>query len=225
MDGRNVHAAGMAEGEFPRDAATLMKDFVLDDGFLASCIHLPGNIRAKIVSQLQAFAKGYRGRPLGVAGVEGSKDLFLIPVDDACRIVLRREKSVATLLFVTENYSPSTSVVSKRGISPGQMVIAPVDALEALLVEGKYLLLAKDLLKVPATIREVQYQFSEIERVLNAHLPPEARRFTNWWANQKSGKRAHAFAWMASGWLVSKVDMNADRVMFVRRTPKVEGTV
>jgi len=202
-----------------------MKDFVLDDGFLASCIHLPDTIREKIVSQLQAFTRGYRDRVHGVARVEGAKDLLSVPVDDVYRIILRRERSLTTLLFVTGNNSLSTLVLSKRRISPEHMVIAPLDALETLLVEGKYLLLAKDLLKVRGTIKEVQFRFSDMEGILSAHLPPEARRFTNWWTNQKSGKRAHAFAWMASGWLVSKVDLNADLVKFVRRNREVEETV
>lgn len=64
---------------------------------------------------------------------------------------------------------------------------------------------------------ELQFHFKEIEEILNAHLPPEARQFVNWWANQKSGKRAHAFAWMAAGWLIPKVDIKADRVTFKRR--------
>jgi len=218
-------APGMAERESARHLTILMKDFVLDDGFLASCAHLPETSREKIVSQLQGFTKGYRDRAHGVARVEGSKDLLSLPVDDTCRIILRSEKSMTTLLFVTDNNSSSTPVVSKRGISPHHMVIAPVEALETLLVEEKYLLLAKALLKVRATVKEVQFRFSEIERILNAHLPPEARRFTNWWANQKSGKRAHAFAWMASGWLVSSVDINADLVKFVRRSPEGEEVV
>ena len=198
-----------------------MKDFVLDDGFLQSCIDLPEEIREKIVSQLRAFAESPRDRDLGVSRLEGSKHNLSLCVDHTYRIVLRREKSVTTLLFVAEN-SPSTLPLSKRGVSPDHMVIAPVDALERLLVEGKYLLLAKHLVTVPATTRELQFKVLEIEKILNAHLPPEARRFPGWWANQKSGKRAQAFAWMAAGWLVSKIDFDANFVRFIRRNTKVE---
>jgi hypothetical protein len=195
-----------------------MKDFVLDDGFLQSCIDLPHETREKIVSQLQAFSDGPRDRDLGVSRVDGSKHILSLPVDDTYRILLRREKPVTTLLFVVENSSTPSLAISRRGITPDHMVIAPVGALETLLVEGKYLLLAKHLLKVPNATRELQFQVSDIERILNAHLPPEARRFPNWWANQKSGKRAHAFAWMAAGWLVSKVDIKAQLVKFIRRS-------
>lgn len=96
-------------------------------------------------------------------------------------------------------------------------VIAPVDALETLLVEEKYLLRAKHLLTVPAGTTELQFHVAEIEAIVNAHLPPEARRFPNWWANQKTGKRPQAFAWMAAGWLVSKVDIDANLVKFSRK--------
>jgi hypothetical protein len=199
-----------------------MKDFVLDGGFLQSCIDLPEEIREKVVSQLQAFAENPRDRDLGVSRVEGSKQIVSLPVDHTHHIVLRREKSVTTLLFVAEN-PPTERPLSKRWASPDpdHIVIAPVDALERLLVEGKYLSLAKHLVNVPAATRELEYKISEIEKILNAHLPPEARRFPNWWANQKSGKRAQAFAWMAAGWLAA-VDIDASVVRF-RRSLKVEG--
>jgi mRNA-degrading endonuclease RelE of RelBE toxin-antitoxin system len=197
-----------------------MRDFVLDDGFIQSCIDLPEKIREKIVSQLRALAQDPRNRDLGIARVEGSKHTFTLPVDDTYRILLRREKPMIILLLVTE--SDSSSVISKRRTGSSPMVVAPVDALETLLVEEKYLLLTKYLLKVPAATRELQFQVAAIEKIVHAHLPPEARRFPNWWANQKSGKRAQAFAWMAAGWLVSKIDTSADLVKFIRRGREVE---
>ena len=105
-----------------------------------------------------------------------------------------------------------------RGVLLPHVVAHHVGSLlETLLVEEKYLPLARHLLKAPAATAELQFHFKEIEEILNAHLPPEARQFVNWWANQKSGKPAHAFAWMAAGWLIPKVDIKADRVTFKRR--------
>jgi hypothetical protein len=98
-----------------------------------------------------------------------------------------------------------------------------VDALEKLLVEGKYLLFAEHLLTVPAVTTDLQFRFAEIEGIIRAHLPPEARRFPNWWGNQKTGKRPQAFAWMAAGWLVSKVDIDADLVNFSRKNVELGG--
>ena len=200
-----------------------MRDFVLHDGFLRSCIDLPEKTRARIVSQLRAFSADPRDRDLGAARVEESNHILSLPIDDTYRILLRREKPVTTLLVVTESNAPSKLVTSKRGISRDQLLIAPVDALATLLVEGKYLLLAKHLLRVPATTRELRFEFSEIEKIVNTHLPPESRRFHNWWANQKSGKRAHAFSWMASGWRVSKLDIDAEVVNFTSRNSEGEG--
>jgi hypothetical protein len=96
------------------------------------------------------------------------------------------------------------------------MITASVDALGRLLVEEKYLLLAKHLLDIPRATKGLQFRISEIETIVHAHLPPEARRFPNWWANQKSGKRPQSFAWMAAGWVVSKIDLDSGLVKFVR---------
>jgi hypothetical protein len=187
-----------------------MKDFVLADRFLQTCIDLPEDLRRKIVSQLQALAKDPRDRSLGVARVEGSGSVFSLPIDQDYRIFFRREKQAMILLSVAD-------LVSNFGTSADLMVIAPVAALEKLLVEEKYLLLAKHLLTVPAATTDLQFHIAEIEGIVRAHLPPEARRFPNWWSNQKTGKRPQAFAWMAAGWLVSKVDVDADLVRFSRR--------
>ena len=199
-----------------------MKDFVLADAFIQSCVDLPDEIREKIVSQLRAFAADPRDRDLGIARVEGSKHILTLPVGDTYRILLRREKPMITLLMVSESDSSSSSVSSKGDAGSSPMIVAPVDALATLLVEEKYLLLTKYLLKVPAATRELEFQVSAIEKIVDAHLPPEARRFPNWWANQKSGKRPHAFAWMAAGWLVAKIDIRAGLVKFIRRGREVE---
>jgi hypothetical protein len=194
----------------------MMKDFVLADRFLQSCIDLPEDLRGKIVSQLRTLARNPRDRRLGIARVEGSGNILLLPVDEEHRIFFRREKQAMILLSVAE-------LVSNFGMKADQMVIAPVDALEKLLVEEKYLPLAQHLLTVPAATTDLQFQIAEIEGIVRAHLPPEARRFPNWWANQKTGKRPQAFAWMAAGWLVSKVDVDAGLVKFRRQNVEPGG--
>ena len=187
-----------------------MKDFVLADRFLQSCIDLPEDLRAKIVSRLRALARDPRGRRSG--------SILSLPIDEDYRIVFRREKRATILISVAD-------LVSNLEMNAGSMVIAPVDALEKLLVEEKYLLLAKHLLTVPAATTDLQFHIAEIEEIVRAHLPPEARRFPNWWANQKTGKRPQAFAWMAAGWLVSKVDIDADLVKFSRQNRNMEAKV
>jgi len=194
----------------------MMKDFVLADRFLQSCIDLPEDLRRKIVSRLRALARDPRDRGLGVARVEGSGSILSLPVDGDYRLFFRREKRAMILLSVGD-------LVSNYGMNADPMVIAPVDALETLLVEEKYLPLAKHLLAVPAATTDLQFHIAEIEGIVRAHLPPEARRFPNWWANQKTGKRPQAFAWMAAGWLVSKVDVDRDLVKFSRQNVKSGG--
>ena len=194
----------------------MMKDFVLADRFLQSCIDLPEDLRREIVSRLRALARDPRDRRLDVARVEGSVRTFSLPIAEDYRLFFRREKQATILLSVA-------GLVSNFGMNADLMVIAPVDALEKLLVEEKYLLLAKHLLTVPAATTDVQFHVAEIEGIVRAHLPPEARRFPNWWANQKTGKRPQAFAWMAAGWLVSKVDIDADLVKFSRQNVEPGG--
>jgi len=194
----------------------MMKDFVLADRFLQSCIDLPEDLRRKIVSRLRALARDPRDRRLGVARVEGSVNTLSLPIAEDYRLFFRREKPATILLSVAD-------LVSNFEMKADLMVIAPVDALEKLLVEEKYLLLAKHLLTVPAATTDLQFQLAEIEEIVGAHLPPEARRFPNWWANQKTGKRPQAFAWMAAGWQVSKVDIDADLVKFSRQNVESGG--
>jgi hypothetical protein len=193
-----------------------MKDFVLADRFLQSCIDLPEDLRGKIVSRLRALARDPRDRGLGIARVEGSRSILSLPVDEDYRIFFRRERQAMILLSVAD-------LVSNLRMNIDLMVTAPVEALEKLLVEEKYLLLTRHLLAVPAATKDLQFRVAEIEGIVHAHLPPEARRFPNWWANQKTGKRPQAFAWMAAGWLVSKVDIDAGLVKFRRHNVEPGG--
>src|SRR5437773_2122458 len=105
----------------------MMKDFILADRFLQSCIDLPEDLRRKIVSQLRALARDPRDLRLGVARVEGSGGVLSLPVEEDYRIFFRREKQATILLLVAD-------VVSNFGMNADPMVIAPVDALEKLLV-------------------------------------------------------------------------------------------
>ena len=183
-----------------------MKDFVLEASFLRSSVDLPMKVRKEIASQLEVLSRNPRNRDL--ERLAGSNQLHALRIDTGQRIILRLDKSAASLLFVETEGSvyPRNSDHQPRA---QERVIAPVEALETLLVQEKYLPLTRYLLRVDSKTREVEFRFSELEKIINAHLPPEARQFPNWWANQKSGKRAQAFAWMAAGWIVIKVDIKA----------------
>jgi mRNA-degrading endonuclease RelE of RelBE toxin-antitoxin system len=201
-----------------------MKDLVIEEAFLKSAVNLPLKIREKIVSQLLTFTKHPDDPDLDLQRLEGSKEFRSMRVDDTYRMIIRIEKAASTLVAVATRDSPysldakprAATPVHKPGAYANDIVIAPVDALDKLLVEEKYLALTKRLLELAEKSREVQFQFPEIETMLDAHLPPEARKFPNWWGNQKTGKRAHAFAWMAAGWVVSNVDIRTGIVKFAR---------
>ena len=61
---------------------------------------------------------------------------------------------------------------------------------------------------------EWRAEFSEIERVLGFGLPPSARRHRAWWENSESHSQARA--WLAAGWRVDTVDMDAEIVTLRR---------
>ncbi len=197
-----------------------MKDFVIKASFLRSCIDLPMMVRKEIVSQLEVFSRNPRTRRFDLECIDRSKRVYAFPVDSGERIIMRLDKSQTSLLFLeTEGSAYSPGIDHWRRAQEG--VIAPVEAIDTLLVQEKYLPLTRRLLEVDSTTREVEFRFAELERIINAHLPPEARQFPNWWANQKSGKRSQAFAWMAAGWVVVKVDIKAGLVRL--KNMEVEG--
>jgi hypothetical protein len=64
--------------------------------------------------------------------------------------------------------------------------------------------------------REATLPFSELEQILDADLPPSARKHREWWANEREGMHTHAHAWMKAGWLVDTVNFTEKWVRFVR---------
>lgn len=70
--------------------------------------------------------------------------------------------------------------------------------------------------------------FAEIEAVLGAPLPESARKYREWWANQRGGGHSQAKGWQDAGWQVWRVDFGHRNVEFRRvRTrpsgPSVDG--
>ena len=69
---------------------------------------------------------------------------------------------------------------------------------------------------------EVSLTLSQIEALLNASLPRSAWTLRGWWSNRSKG--AHqAAAWMAAGYHVTDLDLDAERATFAR--PKLTYTV
>src|SRR5262245_24400537 len=57
--------------------------------------------------------------------------------------------------------------------------------------------------------------FREIESVIGGRLPASARKHRPWWANDARG-HAHADAWLGEGWRTEEVDMQDEKLVFVR---------
>ncbi len=63
--------------------------------------------------------------------------------------------------------------------------------------------------------REHPMSFAEIERVIGGDLPPSARSHRPWWSNNE-GSHVAVRAWRRAGWKAARVDMAAERVVFLR---------
>ena len=81
---------------------------------------------------------------------------------------------------------------------------------------GKYTPLENYLRDLPANQKEVALSFEQIERIINAKLPPSAYEYQAWWANEKEGNHVNARAWANAGWKVESVDFNRKQVRLVR---------
>jgi hypothetical protein len=76
----------------------------------------------------------------------------------------------------------------------------------------KYIRLAVFLAEQPPDVNEVSMSLSEIEEVVGAPLPSNAR-FPSWWRNDEH--RMHSRAWLTAGWKVRDMRGN-NGVTFVR---------
>jgi putative restriction endonuclease len=81
---------------------------------------------------------------------------------------------------------------------------------------GKYTLLENYLLDLPDSKREVTLGFEQIERIINAKLPPSAYEYQQWWENEKEGNHVNGRAWANAGWKVESVDFNRKQARLVR---------
>jgi hypothetical protein len=61
----------------------------------------------------------------------------------------------------------------------------------------------------------VPMTFQQVESVIGGPLPASARRHRPWWANDATG-HTHANAWLGAGYRTEQVDMEGERLVFVR---------
>jgi hypothetical protein len=75
------------------------------------------------------------------------------------------------------------------------------------------------------THSRVPMTFQQVESVIGVPLPASARRHRPWWANDATG-HAHASAWLDAGYRTEQVDMEGEKLVFVRvlRVPELAET-
>lgn len=62
--------------------------------------------------------------------------------------------------------------------------------------------------------------FGEVEAILGFRLPASACLRQSWWSNQKKrGGHGHALAWLAAGWRMRSVDLEAKTLVFEHAPP------
>lgn len=69
-----------------------------------------------------------------------------------------------------------------------------------------------------SSAEEMPMSFVDVERVLGFPLPDSARRHAAWWSNN-TGTHVGVGAWRNAGWKASRVDLERERVTFVREAP------
>lgn len=79
---------------------------------------------------------------------------------------------------------------------------------------GKYDALREHLDAAPQPV--LRLSFTDIERILGEVLPPSARTYPAWWANEApGGMHSHARSWLEAGYRTQHLDLNAQTVEFV----------
>ena len=67
--------------------------------------------------------------------------------------------------------------------------------------------------------------FADLEHILGCPLPPSARTYQAWWANQRGAGHTQANSWMGAGWHTGDLDLKAKQVTFkpvaLPREPKL----
>lgn len=66
------------------------------------------------------------------------------------------------------------------------------------------------------TKAEILMDFEEVEQTLGATLPPSARTYRAWWANEQQGSHVHCRSWLDAGYSVGQVDFVRARVTLNR---------
>lgn len=61
----------------------------------------------------------------------------------------------------------------------------------------------------------VRLSFRRIEDILGLKLPPSARQYHHWWANDTTGNHSQSASWLRAGRRVTQLDLIEQRVIFI----------
>ncbi len=64
-------------------------------------------------------------------------------------------------------------------------------------------------------LKEILITFEEIETIIEGNLPSSARKHRPWWSNNPSNS-VITKSWLAAGYRTARVDMEGERLVFVR---------
>ena len=81
--------------------------------------------------------------------------------------------------------------------------------------ESRYTPLALYLQRLPLQEDKVRLHFKQIEEIIQGSLPPSARQYRNWWANDPVS-HPQSQQWLEAGWKVSGVNIGEQKVVFSR---------
>jgi hypothetical protein len=107
----------------------------------------------------------------------------------------------------TTEYKMDQQTTSSTKIIPGDEMTDPG--------ESKYEPLANYLRHHPGGTDRIDISFEQIESIIKGDLPGSARRHRAWWAND-AVSHSHANSWLESGWRTAYVNMNAEKLVFLR---------
>lgn len=113
----------------------------------------------------------------------------------------------ATSPIVDESTNVDLDNATNAPVVPTQETVQPG--------ESRYAALANWLYAQPPEYDRVKLTFQDIEQMLGAKLPPSAREYHSWWANDSSRSRP-AEQWLSAGWRRDEVSLKNETVSFRR---------
>jgi Txe/YoeB family toxin of Txe-Axe toxin-antitoxin module len=114
-----------------------------------------------------------------------------------------------------EEVQEVTPLMNLRRALKGEAAAARVDLedLETMVSTLKYLPIARILLQEDG--HSARFTFAQLEKAIADQLPPSARKYRPWWANER-GRHVQASSWLGVGWKVGSVDLTGEIVTFNR---------